>query len=176
MHVVYEIDQPVILIIGIFIIIEYAEAVRCRPDIRSPQFLSVHGDIGISVGKIVSSRQGTISADRRMRSAYAYQRLHKFKQFFGECSVRPFDITGSIILVIRIIVTELGITELVTAVDQRGSLRHYSQGKSVLELAFSEFQYVLFAGNSFISAVPAVVIIRTVYTVLSVVKIVLLVI
>ena len=96
------------------------------------------------------------------------QSFHKSKQIFITFLSSPVQPCGLIVLTIHIVIPILCVSKLISRQNAWCSLRKQKQKKSILHLIFAKCHHTSFSAWSFRTAVPTVIIIRTVLIALSV--------
>ena len=106
--------------------------------------------------------QFSLRCENRMRFTECNQFFYKIMQFFLLFQSPPICPSYRIILTVYIIITFLRISKLISCKHTRSSLCQKEQEKCIKYLMIPQFHYCLFPARSFRPAIPAIIIIRSI--------------
>src|SRR5208283_1676556 len=116
------------------------------------------------------------ATQRRMRLPERNQAFEKAEYVLIRLELTPIQPADFVVLVIRVVVSELCVQEFVTSPKHRDAVREHEEAEEVLSLFPAKCQNLLWrALVSFVSAVPTVIRVHTVLIVMTVFPVVFLI-
>ena len=134
--------------------------------VRPPGVLAMEADVRDTDGAVVHLAKRCALMEHRMLLPELNRIAREIVELPIPIDEPPVEPVRRIILTVRIIVSEAGLAELVTRVDQRGALAQHQQQPRVPPHLLPEKLDGLLPGRTLLAAVPAVVLVGTVAVIL----------